>query len=221
MSDTTPRSGLPLLAAAQAQKHVTHNEALLQLDALSCARLLDRDLTAPPPSPADGDAYLVKATATGDWTGQDGNIAFAVDGAWRFYAPYAGLIAYVTDEATLIVFDGTAWVDFVSLLSFQDIALAAGTAAAPPLTFGDAATGWYGPAAGNLGVSVSGAPVWTVGATGLVQSIAGGGLSQINVLGEGTTQQNFARYSNDANGPILSFIHGRGTITSRSVPTIE
>ena len=38
MTDTTPRSGLPLLAAAQAQKHVTHNEALLQLDALSCAR---------------------------------------------------------------------------------------------------------------------------------------------------------------------------------------
>src|SRR6185437_15097898 len=92
MSDTTPRSGLPLLAAAQAQKHVTHNEALLKLDALSCARLLDRDLTAPPPSPADGDAYLVKATATGDWTGQDGNIAFAIDGAWRFYAPFAGLI---------------------------------------------------------------------------------------------------------------------------------
>ncbi len=62
MSDETPRSGLPLLAAAQAQKHVTHNEALLQLDALACARLLDRDLTTPPGSPADGDTYLVKAT---------------------------------------------------------------------------------------------------------------------------------------------------------------
>ena len=34
MTDTTPRSGMPLLAAAQAQKHVTHNEALLELDAL-------------------------------------------------------------------------------------------------------------------------------------------------------------------------------------------
>ncbi|HWA91802.1 MAG TPA: DUF2793 domain-containing protein [Rhizomicrobium sp.] len=123
MTDETPRSGLPLLAAAQAQKHVTHNEALLQLDALSCARLLDRDLSAPPVSFADGDAYLVKATATGDWTGQSGKIAFGVDGAWRFYAPYAGLIAYVTDEAKLLVFDGAVWVDLVSLLSLQNLPL--------------------------------------------------------------------------------------------------
>lgn len=123
MSDETPRSGLPLLAAAQAQKHVTHNEALLQLDALSCARLLDRDLSAPPGSPADGDTYLVKATGSGAWTGQDGNIAFAVDGGWRFYAPYAGLIAYVIDETKLVVYSGSSWVDLASLLSLQNVPL--------------------------------------------------------------------------------------------------
>lgn len=120
---TTPRSALPLLAAAQAQKHVTHNEALLQLDALSCARLLDRDLSAPPSAPADGDTYLVKATGSGDWTGQDGAIAFAVDGAWRFYAPYGGLIAYVADEGVLLVYNGSAWVDLTSLLSFENLAM--------------------------------------------------------------------------------------------------
>ncbi|HTT97776.1 MAG TPA: DUF2793 domain-containing protein [Rhizomicrobium sp.] len=121
MTSTTPRSGMPLLAAAQAQKHVTHNEALLQLDALGCARILDRDLTAPPPSPSDGDTYLIKATATGDWTGQDGRIAFALDGGWRFYAPFAGLMAYVVDEAKPIVFDGMVWNDFVSLLSLENL----------------------------------------------------------------------------------------------------
>ena len=105
---TTPRSALPLLAAAQAQKHVTHNEALLQLDALGCARFLDRDLSAPPSSPADGDTYLVKATASGDWTGQDGNIAYAVDGAWRFTQPFAGLMAYVADEGIFVVFTGSS-----------------------------------------------------------------------------------------------------------------
>jgi hypothetical protein len=221
MTDTTPRSGLPLLAAAQAQKHVTHNEALLQLDALGCARLRDRDLTAPPSSPADGDTYLVKATATGDWTGQDGNIAFAVDGAWRFYAPYAGLIAYVADEAALIVFDGASWADFASLLHFLTMALPAGSASAPPLTFGDATTGWYGPATGNIGLSVAGAPVWTLGASGLIQSIPGGGLSQINVLGEGTTQQNFSRYSNDGSGPTFTLGKGRGTIATRSATMLN
>ena len=123
MSDTTPRAGLPLLAAAQAQKHVTHNEALLQLDALAFARFLDRDLTAPPTSPADGDTYLVAAAATGDWTGKDGQIAYAVDGAWRFAAPFTGLAAFVVDEAKLIVFTGAAWVDYASILNLQNVPL--------------------------------------------------------------------------------------------------
>ena len=120
---TTPRTALPLLAAAQAQKHVTHNEALLQLDALLFARFLDRDLTAPPSSPADGDTYLVHAGATGDWTGEDGKIAFCADGAWRFYAPFTGLAAYVVDESKLIVFNGSAWVDYASILNFQNVPL--------------------------------------------------------------------------------------------------
>lgn len=123
MSDETPRSGLPLLAAAQAQKHVTHNDALLQLDALTCARILDRDLSAPPVSPDDGDTYLVKASGTGAWAGQDGNIAYALDGSWRFYPPYGGLIAYVVDEAVLIVFNGSAWVDLASILDLGNVAL--------------------------------------------------------------------------------------------------
>ncbi len=123
MSDTTPRSALPLLAAAQAQKHVTHNEALLQLDALLFARFLDRDLSAPPASPADGDTYLVHAGASGDWTGQDGQIAYASDGAWRFAAPFTGLAAFVVDESCLIVFTGSAWVDYASILNFQNVPL--------------------------------------------------------------------------------------------------
>jgi len=121
MTDTTPRAGAPLLAAAQAQKHVTHNEALYQLDALLCARFLDRDLSAPPSSPADGDTYLVKATATGAWAGQDGRIAYCADGGWRFYAPFAGLVAYVIDETALVLFDGVAWTDYGSLISVQSV----------------------------------------------------------------------------------------------------
>ncbi|HEY0105361.1 MAG TPA: DUF2793 domain-containing protein [Rhizomicrobium sp.] len=119
---STPH-GLPLLAAAQAQKHVTHNEALLMLDALLCARFLDRDLTAPPAAPSDGDTYLVHATATGDWSGKDGQIAYAIDGAWRFYAPFTGLAAFVVDESRLVVFNGTAWVDYASLLNLSNVPL--------------------------------------------------------------------------------------------------
>lgn len=117
----TPRASLPELAAAQAQKHVTHNDALIELDALICARILDRDLTAPPGSPADGDAYIVKATGTGAWAGEDGKIAYCVDGAWRFYAPFAGLTAYITDEAEYFIYNGTSWADLSTVLSLQNL----------------------------------------------------------------------------------------------------
>ena len=93
------------LAAAQAQKHVTHNDALLQLDALLFARFLSRNVSTPPPTPADGDTYLVKATANGAWTGQNGQIAYASGGVWRFTAPFTRIISR---------FDGRRFRPFVS-----------------------------------------------------------------------------------------------------------
>jgi hypothetical protein len=112
---------LPLLAAAQAQKHVTHNEALLELDALLSTVILDRDLSSPPGSPSAGDTYLVKATGTGAWAGEDGKLAYAIDGGWRFYAPFEGLTAYVADEAKLIFYNGSAWTDFAASLSLENV----------------------------------------------------------------------------------------------------
>ena len=123
MTTTTPRAGAPLIAAAQAQKHVTHNEALLQFDALLCCRILDRDLADPPASPADGDAYLVKATGTGAWAGQDGAIAYAIDGGWRFTAPFEGLSVFVADESVMLVYASGAWVDWASVLDLQNVPL--------------------------------------------------------------------------------------------------
>jgi hypothetical protein len=119
----TPRTQTPLLAAAQAQKHITHNEALEQLDTLICARLLDRDLTTPPASPTDGDAYLVKPAATGAWSGHDNRIAHALDGAWRFTDPFDGLIAYVADEQTLLLYADGAWTNVATALDLQNLAL--------------------------------------------------------------------------------------------------
>jgi hypothetical protein len=121
MTTETPRVGLPFIAAAQAQKHVTHNEALAELDALIGARFLDRDLATPPSSPSDGDAYLVHATATGDWAGQEGKIAFCLDGDWRFYAPFAGLAAFVADENKFIAFDGSSWNDYAAYIPLDNV----------------------------------------------------------------------------------------------------
>ena len=109
MPATSTHLLLPFLLASQAQKHVTHNEALRLLDGLVQLAVLDRDFTAPPGSPADGDRYIVASGATGVWAGWDGSVAYWVDGACMRLVPRTGWRAWVEDEDTLLVFDGSVW----------------------------------------------------------------------------------------------------------------
>jgi hypothetical protein len=109
MSDTTTHLGLPYLIAAQAQKHVTHNEALRLLDAMVQLAVLDRTRAAPPASPTDGDRYLVASGATGLWAGWDLNVAFWVDGAWIRLVPRPGWLVWVADEGAFLVWSGSSW----------------------------------------------------------------------------------------------------------------
>ena len=90
MSDATTNLLLPYLLASQAQKHVTLNESLRLLDGLVQMAVIDRNLTAPPASPADGDRYIVGSGATGDWAGWDLSVVLFVDGVWTRLAPRPG-----------------------------------------------------------------------------------------------------------------------------------
>lgn len=71
--------------------------------------ILDRDLTAPPGGETTGDVYLIAATATGDWAGQDGNIATYNGAGWDFTTPITGWRLNVSDEAISIQYNGTTW----------------------------------------------------------------------------------------------------------------
>jgi hypothetical protein len=108
MADSTHLK-LPYIDANQAQKHVTHNEAVRLLDALVQMAVIARTVTTPPGSPADGDRYIVASGATGAWAGWDLNIAYYVDGAWMKLVPQAGWLAWIEAETTHVRWDGTAW----------------------------------------------------------------------------------------------------------------
>lgn len=110
MTDTTLRLDLPLLAAAQAQKHVTHNEALVALDALVHLSVIDRR-AVPPSAPLEGDRHLVDTSPSGVWTGQAGRVALFQDGGWRFLSPRAGCVAWVAADDVPLVHDGSTWTD--------------------------------------------------------------------------------------------------------------
>ena len=109
MSDITTHLLLPYILASQAQKHVTHNEALRLLDAMVQLSVLDRTRTAPPVSPTDGDRHIVASGATGLWAGWDLNVAFWVDGVWMRLVPRPGWLAWIADEASFVVWNGSAW----------------------------------------------------------------------------------------------------------------
>lgn len=122
MTDTS-NLGLPCIEGNQAQKHVTHNDALRILDTLVQLAVLDRDLVTPPGSPADGQRWIVKTGATGAWAGHINAIAAWQDGAWQFSAPKLGWVAFVVDEAALVVWNGSAWGDYFSTVAIQNLSM--------------------------------------------------------------------------------------------------
>ncbi|MGX0904750.1 hypothetical protein ACSSV8_003344 [Roseovarius sp. MBR-79] len=122
MSDATTNLLLPYILAAQAQKHVTHNEALRLLDGLVQLSVIGRDLAAPPTSPVDGDRYIVATGGAGDWAGWDLNVALWSDGAWLRLPPRTGWRVWVEDERLLLVYDGVGWVG-TTPAALQNLAL--------------------------------------------------------------------------------------------------
>lgn len=107
--ENTANLSLPYIMPSQAQKHVTHNEALRALDAIVQLAVLDRNLTAPPAAAAQGDRYIVAASASGEWSGRAGCIAAWQDGGWVFFDPRLGWLCYVIDEQALIYWTGAVW----------------------------------------------------------------------------------------------------------------
>jgi len=109
MSDTTTLLELPYIMPSQAQKHVTHNEALRILDAILHIRVEDRGLNEPTAAPAEGERHLLGSAPTGSFAGQAGKIAAFQDGAWVFHTPRPGWLIWDAADSALMVFDGAEW----------------------------------------------------------------------------------------------------------------
>jgi len=116
MSDTA-NLALPLVQASQAQKHVTVNEALARLDAMSQLIAVSRDTLVPPDTAADGTAYIVPPGASGPWTGETARIAVFSNEGWVFLSPKAGWRAWLADRNCTSIFDGAEWIDNAAAIS--------------------------------------------------------------------------------------------------------
>lgn len=111
-----PRLGTMISAVTGDQFPVDFRKFLRQYHALVQAAVISKTLTAPPGSPANGDAYIVGASATGAWATHDKAIAiWTTDnpatpaGLWEFYGPTIGFSAFNAADSKLYVYDGSTW----------------------------------------------------------------------------------------------------------------
>ena len=107
--ETSAILGLPYIQPAQAQKHVTHNEAIRHLDAIVQLAVAGPPAATPPDAAAEGARHVVGAGAVGDWAGQDGAVALRETGAWIFLRPRPGWQAVIEETGEALRFDGARW----------------------------------------------------------------------------------------------------------------
>lgn len=104
------RLKLPLLAAAQAQKEVTHNEALALADIAIQAVVQAVAPAAVPTAAVVGQCWIVGPAPTGAWAGQPGKIAAFTSGGWRFLAPFEGMQAWSIGDGVHARRDASGWI---------------------------------------------------------------------------------------------------------------
>ena len=112
MSETNSLK-LPLILAAQAQKHVTVNEALGRLDGMVQLRIVSQTTATPPSNVVDGAVYAVPAGASGTWAGQDGRLALGQNGGWVYTDPQDGWQGWDIETGCPLVYRNGGWASAV------------------------------------------------------------------------------------------------------------
>lgn len=81
----------------------------------------DKDLTAPPGSPALQDTYIVAAGGTGAWAAKDKKFATWTARGWVFLTPKAFDYAYVIDEALIYHYSaGGVWTSGIPAITIAN-----------------------------------------------------------------------------------------------------
>lgn len=110
MAQQTDRLKLPLLAVAQAQKEVTHNEALALADVAVQAVVQAVAPPAVPTASLPGQCWIVGTSPTGAWSGRAGSLAAWTVAGWRFVAPFEGMRAWSIADGQMVRRTTSAWV---------------------------------------------------------------------------------------------------------------
>ncbi|MEH3158236.1 MAG: DUF2793 domain-containing protein [Sphingomonas taxi] len=105
----TARLAIPLIAAGQAGKELTHNEALALLDMLVQPAVEAVGVDTPPAHPQPGQCWILGSGPTGPWAGHAGALAgWTIDG-WRFVVPGEGFVLWCKSSAKPVAYRNGLW----------------------------------------------------------------------------------------------------------------
>ncbi|HEX8300723.1 DUF2793 domain-containing protein [Sphingomonas sp.] len=107
---TTPRLALPMLAAGQAQKEMSHNEALTRVDLALNGFAMAAGAETPPEAPEPGQCWILGGAPEGAWEGHPHEVAGWTEGGWRFLDPCAGMRLWLGESEGFALFSGGGWV---------------------------------------------------------------------------------------------------------------
>lgn len=101
---TTPHDGVTVIRTADDYCYKVEDIDMRVRSVLSAST------TAPPVSPAEGDAYIVPAGATGAWSSHQDDIAVYTPRGWVFQVPVLGRQMQVEDTDGMMRYSATGWV---------------------------------------------------------------------------------------------------------------
>lgn len=113
----SPRFSVPFLETGQAQKELTHNEAIFAVDSL-LHPVVEGSLATPPATLNEADAgksWIIGANASGGWSGKVGQIACWTGASWRYHLPVECMTIFDKLLGIKCIFRNGLWVQPTSI----------------------------------------------------------------------------------------------------------
>jgi hypothetical protein len=109
MAEQTARFAMPLLAAGQAAKELTHNEAVTLVDMLVHPDVVAVGIEVPPAAPEPGQCWIIGPQPVGVWAGRADHLAGWTTSGWRFVAPREGMAGWCSSTGMPVAYRLGMW----------------------------------------------------------------------------------------------------------------
>ena len=126
--ETTAHDGVTCIVTLNSKRYKI--SGTIEPDAVA-----SRSIDVPPSTPDYGDAYLVPAGSSGDWSTHEDDIAVWTSRGWQYTSPRVRGPIYVADEDAYVRWTGTEWASGLGSLLHSSDSIPLSSIIAPAASF--------------------------------------------------------------------------------------